>query len=241
MDMLSDQEGTPNQQLEQALRTTRHALIQTIHAVSAVAGHRDQSPARHQRLTATLSLAIGRELGLADSKLEGLYLGALVHDVGKISIPSELLAKPARLTPEEYALVKTHVLSGCKIFEHVSLPWPVQSIIRQHHERLDGSGYPDGVTGDAIILEARIVAVADVFEAITDHRPYRPARGANAALEELEQGAGRTFDAAAVEALSRIVHGLRSEPGSFWSNMEAGLDVTSTVILPQPILTNAAK
>ncbi len=249
MDMWADrQPGTTREfesatarQIEQALRATRRAMIQTIHAVSTVAGPRERYTALHQSLTATLSLAIGRELGLEDSKLEGVYLGALVHDIGKISIPSELLAKPSKLTPEEYSLIKTHVMSGVKIFEGVSLPWPVQSIIRQHHERLDGSGYPDGVAGDAIILEARIGAVADVFEAITSHRPYRPAREANAALWELEQGAGRKFDTAAVEALSRIVDGTGSDPSSFWSKIESGIDFGSTVRVPRSVDQNASK
>ena len=232
MDMSCLREADPMRQLEEALRATRHALIQTIHAISAVAAHRDHYTARHQRLTATLALAIGRKLDLDADRLEGLYLGALVHDVGKIAIPSELLAKPARLTAEEYALVKTHVQSGCAILDHVTLPWPVHSIIRQHHERLDGSGYPDGLSGDSIVLEARIVAVADVFEAITDHRPYRPARGASVALEELTRGADRLFDRTVVEALDGIVRAVGHDVATLWNSIEADIDLTSTAILP---------
>ncbi len=232
MDMCREHGTDPTRQLEEALRATRHALIQTIHAISAVAGQRDRYTARHQRLTATLSLAIGRQLGLDASQLEGLYLGALVHDIGKIAIPSELLAKPARLTAEEYALVKTHVQAGCAILDHVSLPWPVHSIIRQHHERLDGSGYPDGLSGESIILEARIVAVADVFEAITDHRPYRPARGTSFALEEISQGTDRVFDRAVVDALGKIVRAAGHDAGALWQSIESEVDLTSTAILP---------
>ncbi len=232
MDMACEHEGDPTRRLEDALRATRHALIQTIHAISAVAAHRDHYTARHQRLTATLSLALGRELGLDATRLEGLYLGALVHDVGKIAIPSELLAKPARLTPEEYALVKTHVQAGCAILDHVTLPWPVHSIIRQHHERLDGSGYPEGLAGESIILEARIVAVADVFEAITDHRPYRPARGAPVALEELAHGVDRLFDRGVVDALTGIVRDAGHDVGTLWKAIETDVDLSSTAILP---------
>ncbi len=232
MDMCTEHGTDPTRQLEEALRATRHALIQTIHAISAVAGQRDHYTARHQRLTATLSVAIGRQLGLDANQLEGLYLGALVHDVGKIAIPSELLAKPARLTAEEYALVKTHVQSGCAILDHVSLPWPVHSIIRQHHERLDGSGYPEGLSGGSIILEARIVAVADVFEAITDHRPYRPARGAAYALEEIMQGSDRLFDRTVVDALGKIVQTAGHDAATLWRSIESEVDLTSTAILP---------
>ena len=232
MDVFCGHEADPTRRLEEALRATRHALIQTIHAISAVAAHRDHYTARHQRLTATLSLAIGRELGLDASRLEGLYLGALVHDVGKVAIPSELLAKPARLSAEEYALVKTHVQAGCAILDHVTLPWPVHSIIRQHHERLDGSGYPDGLSGESIILEARIVGVADVFEAITDHRPYRPARGAAVALEELSRGIDRLFDRAVVDALNGIVRAAGHDVRRLWASIESDADLASTVILP---------
>lgn len=159
--------------LEEALRRARHALIQTVHVVSAVAGRRDRYTSRHQRRTATLAVAIGRELGLSAQSLEGLYLGALVHDLGKVAIPFELLGKPSRLTAEEFALVKTHVQVVCDILENVDLPWPVHTIVAQHHERLDGTGYPSGLTAGAIAEEARIVAVADVFQAMSDNRPAR--------------------------------------------------------------------
>ena len=232
MDMHSDDGTDATHQLERALHSTRHALIQTIHAISAVAGHHDHYTARHQRLTANLALAIGRGLGLDDDRLEGLYLGALVHDIGKVAIPSELLAKPTRLTAEEYALVKTHVQTGSAILQHVTLPWPVQSIVRQHHERLDGSGYPDGLKGDSIGLEGRIVAVADVFEAITDHRPYRPARGTRVALEEVERGADQLYDRAVVEALGEIVRAADHDAVVLWKMIDSEDQLTSTVILP---------
>jgi putative nucleotidyltransferase with HDIG domain len=222
-------------ELEQALRRTRHALIQTVHAVSAVAAQRDHYTARHQHRTATLALSIGRQLGLDAGQLEGLYLGALVHDVGKVAIPSELLNKPARLTPEEYALIKTHVQAGCDILRNVAFPWPIDAIIAQHHERLDGSGYPNGLTASAIVLEARIVAVADVFQAMSDDRPYRATPGRDAALQELDRGAGVTFDAEVIRGLRAVLAAQQStRDDELWTRIESEQAHTSTVILPSP-------
>lgn len=219
--------------LEQALSRMRRALVQTVHAVSTVAGHRDRYTDRHQRHTAILAVAIGRELRLDKHQLEGLYLGALVHDVGKVTVPSELLNKPGRLTPEELALVRTHVLAGCNIFESVELPWPVKSIIAQHHERLDGSGYPLGLAAGAIVLEARIVAVADVFDAMSDDRPYRAAPGRDAASKELIRCSGKSFDTDVVSALQKVLRAVQATGEQFWSELEADPTLTSTVVLPR--------
>src|SRR5579863_3293061 len=221
MNWLMEKRGRRELELEQGLRRTRHALIQAVHAMSSVAAHRDLSTARHQHRTATLALGIGRELGLDADQLEGLYLGALVHDLGKVAIPSELLSKPARLTPEEFALVKTHVQAGCDILKNVNFPWPIHAIVAQHHERLDGSGYPKGLTGATIVLEARIVAVADVFQAMSDDRPYRIARGRDAALQELDRGAGGIFDAEVVRALRGVLAGQQSAGDDLWSRLES--------------------
>jgi putative nucleotidyltransferase with HDIG domain len=191
--------------------------------------------ARHQRRTATLALSIGRQLGLDADQLEGLYLGALVHDVGKVAIPSELLSKPARLTLEEFALVKTHVQAGCDILQNVVFPWPIYAIVAQHHERLDGSGYPKGLTASAIVLEARIVAVADVFQAMSDDRPYRTTPGRDAALQELDRGAGVTFDAEVIRGLRAVLAAQQStRDDELWTRIESEQAHTSTVILPSP-------
>ena len=219
-------------ELEQALRRTRHALIQTVHAVSAVAAHRDRYTALHQRRTATLALNIGRQLALNADQLEGLYLGALVHDLGKVAIPSEVLGKLGRLTPEEYSLIKTHVQAGCDILQNVVLPWPIKAIVAQHHERLDGSGYPNGLTASMIVLEARIVAVADVFQAMNDDRPYRVAPGRDAALQELDRGAGAIFDAEVVRGLRAVLATQQPVGEDLWTRLEADEAFTSTVILP---------
>jgi putative nucleotidyltransferase with HDIG domain len=219
------------QALEVALRQMRHALIQTVHAVSAVASRSDRYTAVHQERVAVLAVAIGRKLGLEEERLEGLYLGALVHDIGKIAVPAELISKPDKLTAEEFALVKTHVRAGVDMLKDLSLPWPVQGIIGQHHERLDGSGYPSGLTGSALLIEARITAVADVFEAICEPRPYRPARGAAEALAEIARGAGVAYDAEAAGALASLLREAGSE--DFWTHIDSA-DFSSTVILAQP-------
>ncbi len=216
------------QALEEALRQARHALIQTIHTISAIASRSDRYTALHQEQVAALATGIGRRLGLEAHHLEGLYLGALVHDIGKIAVPAELISKPGKLTPEEYSLVKTHVRAGVDMLENVSLPWPVQLIIGQHHERLDGSGYPLGLSGAAIGIEARISAVADVFEAICQPRPYREARGCAEALAELERGAGIAYDREAVDALGSLVREAGSQ--DFWTYIDSA-DFSSTVIL----------
>lgn len=219
------------QALEEALRQTRHALIQTIHALNAVASHNDRYTALHQEQVAALAASIGQRLGLDAHCLEGLYLGALVHDIGKIAVPGELISKPGKLTPEEFTLVKTHVRAGVDMLQNVSLPWPVQAIIGQHHERLDGSGYPLGLAGTAIVTEARIAAVADVFEAICQPRPYREARGCAEALAELKRGAGSAYDREAVDALASLVREAGSQ--DFWRYVDS-TDFSSTVILAQP-------
>lgn len=222
----SDNEA--QQALEEALHQTRHALIQTIHAVSAIAGRSDLYTARHQEQVAALATRIGQRLGLEAHQLEGLYLGALVHDIGKIAVPAELISKPGKLTPEEFTLVKTHARAGAEMLQAVSLPWPVQAVIGQHHERLDGSGYPDGLAGAAIVIEARITMVADVFEAICQPRPYREGRGCAVALAELESRAAIAYDREAVDVLVSLVREAGSQ--DFWKYIDSG-DFSSTVIL----------
>ena len=213
----------------------RRATIQAVHAISAVVSRRDAYTALHQRRVATLARAIGERLKVSQHCLDGLYLGGLVHDIGKVAIPAELLVKPGRLAPEEYALIKTHVPAGCEILDYLVLPWPIRSMIAQHHERLDGSGYPDGVVGDAITLEARIIAVADVFEAMSSHRPYRAGLGMDAALGELQGRAGTAFDARVVTACTAIVRDHLSLT-DLWTMLGTDPSTTSTVILPALML-----
>lgn len=185
-------------------RLTR-GLEHTIAVIAAAAESRDAYAAGHQRAVAALAVAIGREAGLEERQVRGLQLAAAVHDIGKLRIPAEILVKPTRLSEAEYALVKTHPQAGHDMLKGIELPWPVAQIVMQHHELLDGSGYPRGLKGDEILLEARILAVADVVAAMAAHRAHRAAPGVDAALEEIAKHRGVKFDAAAADACVRLI------------------------------------
>ncbi|WP_295457028.1 HD domain-containing phosphohydrolase [uncultured Thiodictyon sp.] len=184
----------------------RDSLEQTIQVIADTIDQRDPYTAGHQRRVANLSSAIALELGLAPGVIHGLHLAATIHDLGKIGIPSEILVKPRRLSDNEFNLIKEHVTIGFNILKGISFPWPIAKIIQQHHERLDGSGYPLGLTRDALLLESRILAVADVVEAMASPRPYRMALGIEAALSEIMAHRGTAFDAAVVDACLRLFH-----------------------------------
>lgn len=188
------------QRAQSAEQRLEHALIQTIELLAATAEQRDPYTAGHQRRVALLSEAMGAELGLTGEKLLGLRLGALVHDLGKLGVPAELLSLPRPLTAIEFALIKHHSVAGHQLLKDIALPWPVAEMVRQHHERLDGSGYPDGLKGTEICVEARILAVADTVEAMASHRPYRPALGVERALEAVRNGSGKAYDPEVVRA-----------------------------------------
>jgi len=189
---------------ESAVQALRKALGGTIHAIAATTESRDPYTAGHQRKVTQLAVRIGEEMGLKQDRIESLQVTGLMHDIGKISIPAEILSKPTRLTEVEQELVRNHPRSAYDILKNVDFPWPVAEFVLQHHERIDGSGYPNGLRGEQIHLEARIIAVADVVEAISSHRPYRPALGLDAALEEITENAGRLYDDAVVEACVRL-------------------------------------
>ena len=161
-------------------------------------------------------------MGLDAERCRGLDVAGSLHDIGKISIPAEILSKPTRLQPAEYAIVKTHAQSGYDILKDIRFPWPIAEVARQHHERLDGSGYPQGLKGEQIIIEARILAVADVVESMGSHRPYRPARGMGAALDEIAAGRGRLYDANAVDAWPAPVPRKRLPAASLTRTAPAG-------------------
>ena len=179
-------------------------LTQTIGAMSRVIELRDPNTAGHQRRAADLVRAIAEEMGLGGEQVRWLYRAALIYEVGKISIPAEILSKPSALNDVEYGLVKLHAQAGFEILKEIDFPGPIAQIVQQHHERLDGSGYPLGLKGDAILPEARIIAVADVIEAMCSHRPYRPAMGVEPALEEISAKRGVLYDAAVVDACIRL-------------------------------------
>jgi putative nucleotidyltransferase with HDIG domain len=182
----------------------RSALTQTIEAIANTVEQRDPYTAGHQRRVAELACAIAGEMGLESSIVEGIRLGGTIHDIGKIHIPAEILTRPGRLNDIEFNIIKGHPQVGYDIVKGVEFPWPVADIVHQHHERLDGSGYPQGLRGDEICVEARVLAVADVIEAMATHRPYRVGIPIETALQEIEQGSGLTYDAEAVSACLRL-------------------------------------
>lgn len=176
------------------------AFSSMVEAIALAIEKRDPYTAGHQRQVAALATEIGRIMGLGEDQLFGLHLGATIHDIGKISVPAEILNRPGTLTQPEYAIIRCHSEIGYEILRGIEFPWPIANMVFQHHERLDGSGYPNGLKGDAICLEARIIAVADVFDSIISHRPYRPGRHLNDALHELRQGRGTIYDPDVVDA-----------------------------------------
>ena len=191
-------------ELKASFDKSRRALRSTIKAMSSLVEIRDPYTAGHQRRVAALSEAIARDMGLTQDKLSEIHMTATIHDLGKNAIPTGLLAKPAKLTALEFEMIKTHAQVGYEILKDLDFPWPIDQVVYQHHERLDGSGYPRGLKGDEILLEARILAVADVVEAMLSHRPYRPALGLDAALAEIEKNAGRLYDPDIVASCLRL-------------------------------------
>jgi putative nucleotidyltransferase with HDIG domain len=186
-------------ELVEGERRVRRALDGAIEAIGRVTEARDPYTAGHQRRVTALSVAVALRLGLTDAQIEATRVAGLLHDIGKLSIPAEILAKPSTLSVLEMSLMKTHPQSAYEVLRTIDFPWPVADIVLQHHERMDGSGYPLGLKGDAISAEARILAVADIVEAMSSHRPYRAALGIDAALAEIERGRGELYDAAAVD------------------------------------------
>lgn len=195
---------------DEALKRNEQSLEDTIGAISKAAEARDPYNAGHQRRVADLTVVIGRRMGLGEDALQGLHVAATIHDIGKLQIPAEILNRPSRLDEMEMKLVREHVRVGYGILKDIRFPWPVAEVAYQHHERLDGSGYPQGLKGDEICLEARIVAVADVVEAMNSHRPYRPSLGLEAALAEIREHRGSLYDADVVDAcLAVFAEGFR--------------------------------
>ena len=182
----------------------RQSLEESIMAIAATVEARDPYTSGHQKRVGELATAIALEMKLPEEKLRGIHLAAIIHDVGKIHVPAEILTKPGNLTDLEYQLVQTHPQVGYDILKDVKYPWPIAQIILQHHEKIDGSGYPQGLKGEEILTEAKILTVADAVEAMSSSRPYRPALGINAALEEISQGRGTKYDPAVVDACLRL-------------------------------------
>ena len=190
--------------LELSLENLRKTLNETIKAIALMVELRDPYTSGHERRVSQLACAIASELGFTEDQIEGIRVSAFLHDIGKIVIPAEILSKPSRLNEYEFGIIKRHAEVGYDILKGLELPWPVALAIFQHHEALNGTGYPSGIKNGEIILEARILTVADVVEAIASHRPYRPALGINKALEEIMQKRNILYDPDAVDACVRL-------------------------------------
>lgn len=186
------------------LRRLQAELRGTVESIAKLGEARDPYTAGHQRKVADIAVRIGQELCLPTDQIEGLRISGLIHDIGKIGIPVEILGKPSRLDVTEFALIKRHPRIGYEVLTPVDFHWPVAETVLQHHERLDGSGYPQGLQGREILLDARIIAVADVIEAIASHRPYRPSLGLDAALNEIQIGRNKYYDPDVVDAALKL-------------------------------------
>jgi len=190
----------------------KSSFINLAKTVSRVIESCDPYTAGHQQRVAELARLVGENMGLAEDMVERLYLNGLLHDIGKISIPTSILTKPGELAEEEWALIRAHTKQGYNILKDANLPWPVADVALQHHERLDGSGYPNGITGDKLSLEVNILAVCDVVEAMSSHRPYRPAMTTTDILKELKDGRGTKYNASVVDVMLPMI-----ESGEFKS------------------------
>ncbi len=190
--------------LQSTLDRLERSLEGTFKAMSTTLELRDPYMAGHQHRVSSLAVTIAQEMNMPWEKIEGIRFAGIIHDIGKIAAPAEIMAKPGRLTKTEFQLIKDHPRIGYEMIKDIAFPWPVAHIVLQHHERLDGSGYPEGLVGDAILPEARILAVADVVEAVCSLRPYRPALGIEKGLEEIRKGRGIRYDTRAVDACIKL-------------------------------------
>jgi len=192
------------EELERTFKILRRAMKGTIYAMALIVEIKDPYTAEHQRRVAKLASAIARKMSLSEGEIERIQMTAAIHDVGRIYISPEILGKPTRLTHIEFSMVKTHPKVGYDILKMVEFPWPIAQIVLQHHERMDGSGYPRGLSRKDILLDARILAVADVVEALASPRSYRPARVVDKALEEISKNKGVLYDPEVADACSKV-------------------------------------
>lgn len=189
---------------QQNVANLRKAMGGTIHALASATEMRDPYTAGHQRRVANLARAIATEMDLPKEQIEGIRIAGTIHDIGKIYIPAEILTKPTKLSTIEFELIKTHSQGGYNVLKDIEFPWPIAQIVLEHHERLNGSGYPNGLQSDQILIESKIIAVADVVEAMATHRPYRPALGIDIALDEIKKNKGILYDSGTVDACVKI-------------------------------------
>jgi PAS domain S-box-containing protein len=191
-------------QFQHTLESLGRAVGTTIQLMVSAVETRDPYTAGHQIRSANLARAIATDMGLSPDRIEGIRLASSIHDIGKLSIPAEILSKPTKLTDMEFSLIKEHAQQGYEMLKDVESPWPLAEIVRQHHERVDGSGYPGHLQGEDISLEARILAVSDAVEAMASHRPYRPGLGIDVALAEIEKHSGTFYDNAVADACLKL-------------------------------------
>ncbi|MCU7836755.1 MAG: response regulator [gamma proteobacterium symbiont of Taylorina sp.] len=201
---LEDLVDKRTKELQYSENKMRSILLQMIKAFAVTVEKRDPYTAGHQQRVADLAVAIAQDMGLEEEEIEGIRLGTLIHDIGKIYAPAEILNRPGRLTKLEFQIIQTHSEVGYEIVKDVEFPWPVADMIYQHHERMDGTGYPQGLKGEEIILEARIIGVADVVEAIASHRPYRPSLGIDFALDEIQKNKDIIYDPVVVDSCIKL-------------------------------------
>lgn len=200
---------TERVQAENALKESSRKIFkvfeQIVDAMAMITETRDLYTAGHQKKVAEIAVAIAQEMGLTEDSVEAVKVAGLLHDIGKIVVPAEILSKPSALTVNEFAIVKEHCEVGYNILKRIDFPWPVAEIVYQHHERLDGSGYPRGLQGNDILLEAQIITVADVAEAMMSHRPYRPSLGLAQAIREININKGVFYNADVVKACGKVL------------------------------------
>jgi len=196
---------TSEKELKKTLKKLRGALGGTIQVIESMVEERDPYTAGHQRRVTDLARSIAKEMGLSVNLRDAIRMAGAIHDIGKISVPSEILSKPTQLTETEFELIKKHPKVGYEILKNIDFPWPVAEIVLQHHERLDGSGYPNGLKNGQILMEARVLGVADVVEAMSSHRPYRASLGKDKALEEIKKNKGILYEPEAVDACVELI------------------------------------
>jgi putative nucleotidyltransferase with HDIG domain/PAS domain S-box-containing protein len=193
------------QRLQRSVETLKRTLNATVEALVSVAEKRDPFTAGHQKRVAKLAFAMAEKMGLTEDRCNGIHVAASIHDIGKVYVPAEFLTRPGAISQAEHVIIRTHPNVGYDILKNIEFPWPVAEIILQHHERLNGEGYPMGLKGEEILLDAKIVAVADVVEAMSSHRPYRPALGLDMALKEITKNKGSLYDSRTVDACLEVL------------------------------------